>query len=287
MISFGKVCQDALSFKEKSESEILQLDDEIRRMHEMTPHILRTRPLPDSITDPAYLVMTRIYVEFIYLKSLCALHRRYMARGNAFSTYSCVDAGKKLVSQFIDIYREFSPGGQLHAERWMLTNFTMNDFLLGIMVLCLVVHLGRKRGHQNPVIDTTTEDETLALLEQSLPICLEKSTASRDALRVSHAIRLTLNNSRLPDAAPNLSFRDPPAFPVASPATDIHATAGDLHIVNPASPLLNPRHDHIQGDEAAFGFLDPFNFIGNAIENIDWTMFDLPYPSFMNDTSQI
>jgi hypothetical protein len=37
------------------------------------------------------------------------------------------------------MYKEFSPGGQLHAQRWMLTNFTMNDFLLAIMVLCLVV----------------------------------------------------------------------------------------------------------------------------------------------------
>ncbi|CZR58897.1 related to transcription activator protein acu-15 [Phialocephala subalpina] len=285
MVSFGKVCQDVLSLKEKSESEILQLDDEIRQMHEMTPHVLQTRPLSESITDPAYLVMTRIYVEFIYLKSLCALHRRYMARGNAFSTRTCVDAGKKLVSQFIDMYKEFSPGGQLHAERWMLTNFTMNDFMLGIMVLCLVVHLRRKRGHQNPIIDTATENEALALLEQSHPICMEKSTVSRDALRVSHAIHLTLNNSRLSNAATNTSLPNSPAFPGTSP--DANVAAGDVHGVNHASLLLNSRNGHIQGDEAAFGFLDPFNFMGNDIENIDWTMFNLPDPSSMNGPSQI
>jgi hypothetical protein len=48
---------------------------------------------------------------------------------------SCIDAGKKLVGHFIEILREFSPGGQLYMHRWMLTNYTMNDFLLGVMVL--------------------------------------------------------------------------------------------------------------------------------------------------------
>jgi hypothetical protein len=163
-------------------------------MHSTIPDVLRARPLSESIADSPFLIITRLYVEFISLKSLCVLHRRYMARGNVFSTRSCVEAGKSLVSSFIDMYKEFSPGGQLHAERWMLGNFTMNDFLLGVMVLCLVTRW--KRGSQNLAIDTTTEGEVLALLEQSHAICVEKSTTSRDARRVSHAIRLTLNGSK-------------------------------------------------------------------------------------------
>ncbi|KAE8444370.1 hypothetical protein EG329_000570 [Mollisiaceae sp. DMI_Dod_QoI] len=254
MISFGKVCQDALSSKEKSEIEILRLDKEIRRMHDTTPDVLRTKPLSESIADPGYLIMTRAFIEFIYLKSLCALHRRYMARGDMFSTRSCVEAGMKLVSQFIDIYKEFSPGGQLYMERWMLTNFTMNDFLLGIMVLCLVLHLRWKKGRLGSVINTTAENEVLGLLKESHTICLEKSTISRDALRVSHAIRLTLNIARQADGEAKinsqLSSISLPHPPVGKSA------AGEPYGVGPASLLLQGRHNHIQGEEAAFGALD-------------------------------
>ncbi|KIX02717.1 uncharacterized protein Z518_08659 [Rhinocladiella mackenziei CBS 650.93] len=181
MTSFSYVCKDALSFHEKSEIEIIQLDEEIRRMYAMVPDVLRTRPVSESIADDPFLIMTRLYVEFIYLKSLCVLHRKYMARGHDFSTKSCVEAGKRLVSQFIDMYKEFSPGGQLWTERWMLSSFTMNDFLLGVMVFCLVVHSRRKRGARHSLIDSATERDVLPLLEQSHAICVEKSKASRGA----------------------------------------------------------------------------------------------------------
>jgi hypothetical protein len=122
-----------------------------------------------------------------------------MAWGNVNSTKSCVEAGKRLISQFIDMYKEFAPGGQLHTERWMLTNFTMNDFLLGLMVLCLAIHIHRKRASRSPIIDSSTEDEVLSLLKQSYDICVGKSEASRDARRASHALRLLLDGVKARD----------------------------------------------------------------------------------------
>ena len=267
MISFGKVCQDALSFKEKSEAEILQLDKEIRQMHTTIPDVLRARPLSESIADASFLIMTRLYVEFIYLKSLCVLHRKYMARGNVASTKSCVEAGKSLVSHFIDMYKEFAPGGQLYIERWMLSNFTMNDFLLGTMVLCLVVHIHLKRGSQNSAIDITTESEVIALLEQSHAICVEKSTASRDARRVSHAVRLTLNAAKSANASKKTGYT------TSLSSSEMQLAAREAQGGVPV-PLPHPWPGYAQGDEAVFGLLDPFNFMGNDLENIDWTMFD-------------
>ncbi len=183
MVSFSKVCKDALSFKKKSDAEIDQLDEEIRQINSTLPEVLRTHPLAESITDTPFLIMTRLYIDFIYLKSLCVLHRRYMARGSAFSTRVCIDAGKKIMSQFIDMYKELAPRGKLCTERWMLNNFIMNDFLLGIMVLCLAVHIRWKRGAKNTVIDTVTENEVLYLLEQAHAICVEESSICRDARR--------------------------------------------------------------------------------------------------------
>jgi hypothetical protein len=190
-----------------------------------------------------------------------------MARGNVFNTKCCVQAGKRLVSQFIDMYREFSPGGQLHAERWMLTNFTMNDFLLGIMVLCLAVRTRRKRGSRHPaiIIDSATESEVLPLLEQSYDICVEKSPASRDTRRVSHAVRLILNNNNNNNHGAKTS--NPPE---SQPRGDNAPGIIDL-----ASLCLQPEDGDGQGNETdLFDRLDPFNFMGNDFENIDWTVFD-------------
>ncbi|KAJ5247854.1 hypothetical protein N7468_002837 [Penicillium chermesinum] len=192
MDSFMKVCQEALSFHEKSEAEVLKLDAEIRHMQTTIPPMLRARPIADSSGDSPFLIMVRIYVEFIYLKSLCVLHRRYMGCGRVFSTQSCIEAGRRLVSQFVEIHQEFQPGGQLHQARWMLTNFTMNDFLMGVMVLCQIVNIWRSKGRHSAV-DPGTEGATLTLLKQALAICVEKSPASRDARYVARAIKVILD----------------------------------------------------------------------------------------------
>jgi hypothetical protein len=268
MIGFSKVCQDALSFKEKSEAEIVQLDNEIREMHTTIPDVLRARPLAESIIDPPFLIMTRLYIDFIHLKSLCVLHRKYMARGNVFSTVSCVEAGTRLVSEFIDMYKEFAPGGQLYLQRWMLGNFTMNDFLLGVMVLCLVVHTRWKRGSQNLAIDTATESRVLVLLEESHAICVEKSSASRDARRVSHAIGLTLHSAKSSKVPNNAASQVVTSSEVQSTVDESQGG------VDSTSLLLPPWNGFIQGEGTAFGPLDPFNFTGNDIENMDWTLFD-------------
>ena len=259
MITFSKVCQEALSFKESSEAEIFQLDEEIRQIHMTIPDILRTRPVSDSIADSPFLIMTRLYGEFIHLKSLCVLHRKYMVRGHHSSTISCVEAGKSLVSQFIDIYKEFSPGGQLFKERWMLGNFTMSDFLLGVMVLCLVVHIHWKRGSQGFPINAATEREVLHLLERSYAICVEKASTSREAWRVSHATRLTLNRAQISNA-PRGNKASHSSMSSSSALVNMASFVTDGQGIDPSFWSSQPSHGHGQGDEAAFGLLDPFEF---------------------------
>ncbi|TVY29152.1 Fusarisetin A cluster transcription factor [Lachnellula hyalina] len=266
MANFGEVCQDALSFKEKSEAEIVQLDKEIRQTYRTVPEVLRSRPISESITDAPFLIMTRLYIDLIHLKCVCILHRKYMARGNLFSTISCVEAGTKMVSQFLDIYKEFAPGGQLYMERWMLNNFTMNDFLLGVMVLCLVVHTRWKKGPQNSSIDAATESEVLGLLRQCHTVCVEKSASCRDARRVSYAILLTLNGAKGP--------KTPAIQTTRASSSDIQPTVGESQAVDPVSLLQPCRVGSVQTDEAAFGLLDPFNFMGSDADNMDWTLFD-------------
>ena len=247
VVGFSKVCRHALSFHEKSEEEILQLDEEIRRMHTTIPSILRTRPLADSLADSPFLIMVRIYVENIYLKSLCVLHRRYMIRGRGFSTQACTEAGQRLVSQFVAMYKEFSPGGQLNRERWMLTNFTMNDFLLGVMVLCLVVHTRRKEGPRYTTVAPHAEETILPLLKEAHAICVEKSPVSRDARYVSRAVMAIL---------------------------DGHSASGTTTAVLNDDPVSSFDTD---GLEFPLGWLESFH----ESENWDWNLVDALAPSQM------
>ena len=259
MVSFSKVCRDALSFSVKSEEDVAQLDQEIRQMYETIPQVLRVRDMSESITESPFIIFTRIYVEFIYLKCQCVLHRRYMARGNAFSTTCCIDAGKRLVSQFIDISKEFSPGGQLYVQRWMLTNYTMNDFLLGVMILCFALYIGRNKDDQNGRIESVTEQEILRLLESSHIILVEKSASCKDARRVAHVVRLTLDSAQKPPF----------------PASNIESPPGVARNLEIAQPQITESY----GSEPVSGPLEPVTFMNNPVGDFDWNMFD---PEMLN-----
>ncbi|KAJ9612201.1 hypothetical protein H2200_003798 [Cladophialophora chaetospira] len=273
MPGFCKVCQDALSFREKTETEVLQLDNEIQQMYNTIPVVMRTRPLSESIMDSAFVIMTRLYVEFIYLKSLLVLHRRYMARGVVSSTHSCVNAGKRLVSQLIDMYREFAEGGQLFSERWMLTNFTMNDFLLGVMVLCLAVHTRRQSISRSgtSVIDYVTEREILCLLEQAHTICLEKSDASKDAQRVARAVYLILDGVRL--SSPQTHGLDQALSTPVIASAGVGVPPGGVDLT---SLSLQPHVEQSLPpfEDVSFDTLDPFSFMGNDFDSVNWMVFE-------------
>ena len=274
MPGFSRVCQDALSFKEKTEEEVLQLNNDIQRMYDTIPDSLRTRPLSESIMDQPFIIMTRLYVEYIYLKSLLVLHRRYMVKGLVSSTHSCVNAGKRLVSQFIEMFREFADGGQLFTERWMLTNFTMNDFLLGSMVLCLAVHTRRKslsRGSDS-VIDFATEVEILALLEQAYAICVEKSNASKDARRVARAIRIVLDGAR---ASSTFSCGMDSTLVPETQATHTGEEPDDGVDLTVLSLQSGSEQNYLRElPDASFETLDPFSFMGDDFDSFNWMAFE-------------
>lgn len=45
--------------------------------------------------------------------------------------------------------------------------------------------------------------------------------------------------------------------------------------LNPGLAELQPGYSHNHGDDTAFGPLDPFNFLVNDLEDVDWSVFDL------------
>lgn len=281
MPTFSKVCQHALSVHADN-GDVLQLDTDIRRMHDTVPEMLRPRSLADSIGDPPFLIITRIFTEIVHLKSLCVLHRRHMADGNDFSTRTCLQAASRIVSHFVDMHHELSPGGQLYFERWMMTTFTVNDFLLAVLVLCHFLHIQWKLSARQAPSDIATATEVGALLRQAYTVCVELSDASNDVRRVSNAVRMTLNSfgsSRTPKDASTTQSQ--PRSPSTSDATE---SASEGTPVGGAALAPSSAYTNAEAvNETLLTPSDPFNLSYHDLLNVDWSELD---PATFGDVYQ-
>ncbi|KIW63072.1 hypothetical protein PV04_09950 [Phialophora macrospora] len=194
MTTFGKVCAHALSFRTGGyPQQVMDLDREVRATYATVPSVLHIKPMSQSFADPSYLTMVRTNCEFLYQKSLLVLHRKYMTQGtHPASTRACTDAAIAIIRHMLDLHKEFKPGGQLFNDRWMLNAFTLNDFYLAGMVLCLGVSIWKKA---NPGTDINADEqmkEQYTKLGDSLAICEELSPTSSEARRVAAVLRAVL-----------------------------------------------------------------------------------------------
>ncbi|KAK5452894.1 hypothetical protein LTS15_007042 [Exophiala xenobiotica] len=282
MTSFGRVCAHSLSFRDVSQAEVMALDREVRSVHATVPDVLRIRPMSKSFADPSYLVMVRINCEFLFQKSLCVLHRKYMTTTNAQtgeythpeSVAACTNAASAITRHMLDLHKEFKPGGQLYTKRWMLTSFTMNDFYLASMVLCLAVSMWKRRHpgqsvQEGPEADEKTR-EIYALLTAAFGLCEELSPTSTEAKRVADVLRVVLGQMAANVPSANTLERNTAAArkrPPRGAGSGAGARAGRLGSTTfSVNEQQGPRHGlphqsgDGDGDAPATLFTDPHNF---------------------------
>jgi hypothetical protein len=277
MPSFTRVCQNALSLRQKSEEDVRALDEEVRLARSTIPVVLQARPKAECIADSQFIIMTRFYIELLHLKSLCILHRKHMSRGNLYSTQKCVEAGLEIVRMVIDAYKEFSPGGQLYEVRWMFNNYYMSDFLLGVIILCLYVNMGQNRGVGENLPANGPGSEIFTLLEQSHAVCVDKASASKDARKVSLAIQLAVESagkSRMHAQSLDPDHTDMVYATSSGQApTTNDGRQDDLSWFTP-QPVIEQFGMH----GISFAALDPFSFMSTEPFHFD-TMFATVEPS--------
>jgi hypothetical protein len=259
---FARICQAVLSLRLKSEIQVMELDAEARKAYATIPDILRWRPVSESIADPSFLIMFRLFLELLYLKGLCILHLRYMACGNANSIVQCIQAACSIIRSIADIHCAFRPDGHLQAVSWMFNNYVMTDFLLGASTLCLHVNLGRRRrAYRNPMMPTL--EEISLLLKRAHSICVDKSLSSTNAKKVGQSIERTLESAQgnlsvslQPTAASVTESQQQPTIGIPVPGlTDW--------------PIDYTDWDSSSGYQFTFSDLDPFNFISNGFIDIE------------------
>ncbi|KEF52194.1 uncharacterized protein A1O9_11821 [Exophiala aquamarina CBS 119918] len=216
MTAFGRICAHALSFRDCSRQEIMDLDAEVRSVHATVPEILRIKPLSQSFADPNYLIMVRLNCEFLYQKCLLVLHRKYMTQGgHPESSEAAIAAATTITTYMLDMYKEFKPGGQLHTDRWMLSSFVMNDFYLAAMMLCLSVSMWKKTNPGETVSDDEQIKARVDLLANAYVVCEESSANSIEAKRITGVLSTILGEYVYSPSRRNNGTHSPPS---SSPA---------------------------------------------------------------------
>lgn len=201
---YTKICSHSISFPRvpPTAAEIMSLDRQIRAQAETIPESLRIRPISQSIVDLGYEVMARLNLSFLWRKSLCVLHRKYMAASaNNYSYQTCVEAASSMCASLVDVFPEFQPGGAFENDNWMLSSFTILDFLLAIIVLCLAMSVSRKKyvnNGGNPQQWLTLEEtkSVLRILDRCRATCTELGSRSREARRVYKVLSAVLEKLR-------------------------------------------------------------------------------------------
>lgn len=247
MTTFGKVCQHALSMRPQPEDSIQAIEAELQDKYASLPIPLKYRPMSQSFADEPSSIMFRLNCEFLYQKSICILHRKYMAQGSKRSRNACVNAAMAILGHLADIHKEFEEGGQLEYDRWMMSSFTMNDFVLAAMMLCLALSLKTKEGltvHADP-----ESRFQLDMLKQSYFICLEFGNTSKEGKRVAYALGIML------------SKLEPGFAPVVTSASQI----------TEKNSLLALFGEHTPASSVAF---EPIESMLEGSQQIDWAFLD-------------
>ncbi|CAI6075695.1 unnamed protein product [Clonostachys chloroleuca] len=215
MVVFDKIQHHALSARSRPpqdvEDELVELDSEIRRVHNGLPPALKPLAMKDSVFDSPNIIVTRLCVTFLYCKCLIVLHRQHVLTNRPGSLRTCYEASGLLVRHFCDSYDEFAPGGQVESERWFMSSLTVHDFLLGAVALSLV-SLASSRAGASYTVDRTV---ALGLLERSRDITVRlEPTRGAETGHVRQVIESTLQ--QLQASGPSSPFLPDKAMPSTS-----------------------------------------------------------------------
>jgi hypothetical protein len=188
MAIFEKILRHTLSPLGQSTYELDMIDEELRLTYEHLPAVFHPQFMMDSIVATPSLIVTRLCVNAIYQKCICVLHRKYVTERRLESIQKCYNAATDLVRRFVDVYKEFEPGGQLETERWFRGSITWHDFLLGCTALCLTVCSTRHGIPGRPSITIVDVAASLELLWSAKTVIEQRTPSSKDSRKVRRLI---------------------------------------------------------------------------------------------------
>ena len=213
MIHFKAVVAHTRALAPRPYAETMALDAALRQAYSELPVGFKRKPLAQSLIDSTAIIMNRVTIEILYLKSLIVLHRAYLTAARhrdeaqrtapAPALYSpsreaCLTAACTVLDRQAELAQAMREGGLLYDSQWMISALTINDFILATLVICLDVTIGvkhdefvRQPGMSRGVGDALAE-KCVAALQQSQPVWQAWSSGSPEARIAADAVDAAL-----------------------------------------------------------------------------------------------
>ncbi|KIH88702.1 hypothetical protein SPBR_06634 [Sporothrix brasiliensis 5110] len=277
MACFQAVVAHTRSLAPRPHEDTRALDARLRRAYAELPAHFQYRPLAASLIDSPPIIMSRMTIEMLYLKSLIVLHRNYIPQyykqssssSTTMSTTSfvstsrqaCLDAACTVLDCQAELTAATQHGGILHDARWMISALTVNDFILAAIVLCLDMTLASKHTQRTD----DGHNRRLAALRTAHAIWVAPSAQFPEARIAADALGATLARVE----ARQVPQMDVPAADSQFVSVDALTTdnVDGLDFIN-WTFLDNNCHDPLNEDldlntwmtdaTKASGFMDPF-----------------------------
>ena len=193
--------------------EILKFDARLREVRAELPPHLKLLPLEGS-HDPLTLIIARFNIDILYLKIMCLLHRKYLARSRhnaryAHSRRSAIEASLETLRHLATLHRESQPNGRLRSIKWFVTSIATKDFLLPAMLIVLDLHFdnmaeksGERQDSQSLYFWTPEQRmEMISSLELTRDIWKGLADGSMEAVKASNILDIMLQKIKSPTSS--------------------------------------------------------------------------------------
>lgn len=280
----------------------IDLDVKVREAYASIPEILKWRPISQSFTVSAGLIINRSTIELLYLKSIMVLHRRYLNTERhdpqrEFSRRVCINAALEALARQTELHAATStPHGRLYEDKWMVSSLTAHDFLLASMVICLELSVlmrspspgkaGREGQTGSPHFS-----RLLDALLNSQRIWAAKSAYSNEARTAALTLQLMIdkvqennsfpsNDRQVTTSAATNQLKNQAIHQATAPSASNTTTT----TISMPTPTLHPETES-EMELVNLPFADTMTDMITGSEDLDWVrpplsfLFSLHFPS--------
>jgi hypothetical protein len=210
----GKIVDEVGLIQSSSYDTIRHLDQQLLEASDAMPDSLRMKMPLAALAESPGVIMRRVNLQVVFLKSRCILHRKYLTayRTNsqyAFSREASVSAAVQLLHIQVLLNAELAVGGRLSSDRWLLSALTTADFTLAAMIVCL--DLDARIDGDSVVAWDNSDLELFELLEKCQTIWREwskKEISAPKARIASDALSIMLAKIRRVKAQVEMQIQD-------------------------------------------------------------------------------
>ena len=203
-----RVMLHALAVRRPTYEETVLLSDQLQAWHDAQPACLRIRSIRSTaFTDANYTIMHRIMLELMYRKCLCVLHRPYLTEHKDDPKFDrsrqiCREAALAMLEMHIELDYEISVQGRMHEDRFMVSNLTLQHFLLASTVVCVDL----SESHD---LAAAERHYCKSVLQRSHDVWAARGAYSSDARHATRILRAVLNRVDNPNTT-TISSSSPP-----------------------------------------------------------------------------